>query len=36
MPEGIHRTVTGELVQVRHTAEDRYMLTYPDGRVTIL
>ena len=36
MPEGIHRSVTGELIEVKHTDEGRYMLIYPCGTVSII
>jgi hypothetical protein len=36
MAPGLHRTKTGEMVNVTITAGGRYMLRYSNGRVTII
>jgi hypothetical protein len=36
MAEGTYTTADGETVEVKITGNGRYMITYPDGRVTIV
>lgn len=36
MPQGLHRTKTGELVYVSITAGGRYMIKHANGEITIV
>lgn len=36
MPAGQYKTTAGETVTVSHTPEGRTMISYTDGRVTIV